>query len=137
MSIKAKVKIWTPEHKAKRLVWLNRLNSNPEQKAKNLESLKVLHANPEFQAKRLEGLNRLNSTPEQKERLKRLHSVQSHQVSVLDTLTNETTVYTSIAEAARTIKVSQGTICATFKRKGVSTIWMQKKRYRITKLSSI
>jgi len=60
--------------------------------------------------------------------------MQSHQVSVLDTLTNETIVYSSINEAARGIGVAHQSISGAFKRKpGESTVLL-KKRYQITKL---
>ncbi len=79
-------------------------NSNPEFKA----HLKRLHANPEIQAKRLE----------------RIHSIRSHQVSVLDSLTNETSVYPSIREAAKVIGVGKSSINQAFKRllEGESTV---------------
>ncbi len=122
----------------------------PEQKARQLKYLKILYANPEFRTKQIEQskiynlsqahqehLKKLNSSQEHREHLKRIWSLISHQVEVLDTLTNETTVYTSISEAARAIGVSHASISAAFKRqkeKGVSTILI-KKRYKITKLS--
>jgi group I intron endonuclease len=122
----------------------------PEQKAHQLKYLKILYANPEFRTKQIEQskiynlsqahqehLKKLNSSQEHQEHLKRIWSLISHQVEVLDTLTNETTVYTSISEAARAIGVSHASISAAFKRqkeKGVSTILI-KKRYKITKLS--
>lgn len=125
------------EYQAKRLERLKRLHQNPEYQAKRLEGLKRLHQNPEYQAKRLEGLERLNSSPEQKEHLKRLHSDQSQRVSVLDSKTNETTVYSSISEAARAISTNQSSISSAFKRKGdgSKTVCI-KTRYVITKLSN-
>lgn len=60
-------------------------------------------------------------------------------IEVLDTFTNETTVYLSISEAARAINVPYNTIAIAFQRLPAgaeSTIWVQKKRYQITKLSS-
>ena len=54
----------------------------------------------EQQAKRLEALKRLHSSKEHQEHLERLHSIQAQRVQVLDTLTNQLTVYPSISEAA-------------------------------------
>ena len=126
-----------PEYQAKRLEHLKRQHANPEIKAKNLEQLKVINADPEYQAKRLEHLKRLNASAEHKEHLNRLHSIQSHQVSVLDTLTNETIVYSSISEAARGIGVAPQSISGAFKLKpGESTVLIKKKRYQITKLAT-
>ena len=68
--------------------------------------------------------------------LNRLHSIQSHQVSVFDSLKNETIIYPSISEAARAIGVTESSIRIALKRKGDSTVWIKKKRYQITKLSS-
>jgi group I intron endonuclease len=122
---KIKLRDLTPEKKAKRLEQLKRSNANPESQAKNLEHLKRLNSSPEQK----EHLKRLHANPEIKakrlEHLKNLHSIQSHKVSVLDTLTNKTTVYLSISEAAKTIGVHPGNISRSFKRlkeKGVSTI---------------
>lgn len=128
----SKSKIWTPERKIKRLEQLKHLNQNPEFKAKRLEQLKVL-----------------NSSKEQLEHLKRLHENlaiilkgcakpprsgrPSVCIKVLDSLTNETTIYSSISEAARAIGVSQAAISKAFK-KSDSTVWIKNKRYKITKL---
>jgi hypothetical protein len=103
-----------------------------------LEHLKRLNANPDFKAKRLEYLKNYHSSKEHKEQLKRLHAQISHKVEIIDTLNNETTVYLSIREAARAIGVAQCSITNAFKRKGceASTIFIKKKRYRITKLSN-
>jgi group I intron endonuclease len=125
--------------------WLERLkisNSSPEHKAKRLEHLNRLHASPEFQAKRLEQLKRLNSSKEQLEHLKNLTAKQSHQVSVLDTLTNERTVYSSIKEVVRAIGVTAGAISKAFKKKSEKgetnpTIEVKKKRYKLTRLSVV
>jgi len=127
-----------PEFKAKRLERLKRQHADPEYIAKRLAALKVynlseksrehlkaLHENPEFQAKRLDHLNRLNSSSEHLEHLKQIHSIQSHQVSVLDTLTNQVTVYPSISAAARGIGCVDGTIrnaLKILKEKGVTRL---------------
>lgn len=55
-------------------------------------------------------------------------------IEVFDTLNNESRVYPSISEAARGIGVNQQTISEAFKRKGESTVFIKKKRYKITKL---
>ena len=137
-----------PEYQAKRLAALKVYNSSKEAR----DHLKRLELKPEFQAKRLEHLNHLNSSPEHKEQLKRLHAnpeIQakrlertraklSHPVSVLDSLNNETTVYSSVSEAAQAIGVTRASISLAFKRKGddceaAATVLIQK-RYQITKL---
>lgn len=127
----------TLEHKER----FKRINENPELIAQRLERLKRINADPEFQAKRLEQLNRFNSSKKHLEHLKNLTAKQSHQVSVLDTLTNERTVYPSINEVARAIGITAGAISTAFKKKGDKgetnpTITVKKKRYQITKLPS-
>ena len=132
MSIKAKAKIWTPEHKAKRL-----------------EQLKRLHADPEYKAKRLEHLKRLHSSQEHKEQIKRLgennkgrtktegSGKPSVPIEVLDLETGIKTIYPSISEAAGAVGITQSSISMAFKRKpGESSIFMKKKRYQITKLQN-
>ena len=96
------------------------------------EQLKNLQLNPEYRAKNLEHLKRLHSSPEHLEHLNRIHSIQSHQVSVLDTLTDQVTVYPSISAAARAIGCVDGTIRSTLKvlkEKGVSRLI--KKRFMV------
>lgn len=98
--------------------------------SERLEHLNRLHSDPEFKAKRLEHLKVLNSSKQQLEHLKRLHSNlaiilkgcakpegsgrPSVSIEVLDSLTNETTVYSSMGEAARAIEVNQTTISKRF-----------------------
>lgn len=91
-------------------------NTNPEL----LAHLKRIHADTEIQAKRLE----------------RIRSTRGQQISVLDTLTNETSVYPSLREAAKAIKVGKSGISQAFSRlpEGGSTVLINKKRYQITKL---
>jgi group I intron endonuclease len=118
---------------------LKHLHSNPEIQAKRLEGLKRIHQNPEYQAKRLEHadarhdslvprlrvpriLKRLHSSPEHKEHLNRLNLLQSKKVEVLDSQNNETTIYSSLSEAAIAIGVAQGSISNAFKRRGDSTV---------------
>jgi len=118
------------EEQAKRLAALKVYNSSKEARDHLKRHLKHLHSNTEIQAKRLEGLKRihleqlknLHSSTEHKEHLKRLNSIQSDQVSVLDSQNNETTIYPSISEAARAIGVNQSSISNAFKRRGDSTV---------------
>lgn len=86
-------------------------NTNPE----SIAHLKRVHTDLEIQAKRLE----------------RIRSIRAHQVSVLDTVTNETSVYPSLREAAKAIKVGKSSINQAFTRlpEGESTVLIQKKRY--------
>jgi hypothetical protein len=59
-------------------------------------------------------------------------------IEVLDHETGIQTIYPSISEAARAIGITQSGISMAFKQKpGESSIFMKKKRYQITKLSSI
>jgi len=138
-----------PEYKAKQQEHLKRLNSSkeqqehlkrlhadPEYKAKRLVQLKRLNADPEHKAKRLAQLKVLNSSKEQQEHLKRLALSLSFPIEVFDTENNETTIYPSIRLAARAIGVAHVSISVPFKREGESTIWIKKKRYKITKLSN-
>lgn len=55
---------------------------------------------------------------------------------MFDTLTNKTSVYSSIREAAKAIGVNPSSIVMAFKRKGEGTtgISIKNKRYGITKL---
>jgi len=97
-------------------------NLTPEQHAKHSKRFKDLYADPEFLTKRLEKSKIYFSSAKLKDHLKRLNSIKSHRVSVLDSLNNETTVYPSIGEAARAIGVSVVAIVMAFKYKGESTI---------------
>lgn len=110
---------------------LNRLNSSPEHKG----HLERLHKNSELQAKRLLALKIYNISPENKEHLKRLacqnkgrlrpegSGKPSISIEVFDTETNLTTVYSSISEAARAIRVTETAIRNAFTRKpGDSTV---------------
>lgn len=165
LKVKLKAEYLTLEQNAKRLEHWKILNANPEYRAKRLEHLKRLHSNAEQEVKRLEQLNIYNSSPEHRDHLKKLHSSKEHQeqlkrlnlsmkgrprpegagvpsvsVEVIDTLNGEITVYKSISEAGRSIGVTETAIRNAFKRqeeKGASTILIKKKRYQLTKLSSI
>ena len=88
----------------------------------------------EQKIKNIKRLNLLNASEKHLEHLKNLTAKQSHSVLVLDTLTNEKTIYPSISSAAKGIGVSQSGICLGFKSKGESSILVKKKRYQITKL---
>jgi group I intron endonuclease len=113
---------------------LKRLHADPEYKAKRLEQLKHLNADPEHKAKRLAQLKVLNASQEHKEHLKRLALSLSFPIEVFDTENNETTIYPSIRQAGRAIGVTHVSISMAFKREGESTIWIKKKRYKITAL---
>jgi group I intron endonuclease len=117
----------TPEHKAKLLEHLRRLHSNKEYqerlKERSREGIKIINANPEHKSKNLERLKIYNASKEHKEHLKHLQASRSNRVEVLDTLTNQITVYPSISEAARAIGCHKTTISKTLqhlKEKGVS-----------------
>jgi hypothetical protein len=90
---------------------LKRLNADPEFQAKRLEQLKRLNADPEFQAKRLERLkkNKGRARPEGAGR-------PNVPIEVLDSITNEATVYPSISECARALGMDESSIRKTFKR---------------------
>ena len=139
----------SPEFRAKHLERWKHLNGNPDFKAKRLEGLNRFHASPEFKAKHSEHLKVLNSSPEHKEHLKRLHlslkgrarpegaGSPSIPIEVLDTETNETTVYPSLSEAALAVGVSSSAINQAFKRKpGESSVFVKRKRYQVTKFST-
>jgi group I intron endonuclease len=91
-------------------------NSNSE----SIEHLKRIHSDLKIQAKRLE----------------RIRSIRAHQISVLDTVTNEISVYPSLREAAKAIGIGKSSISQAFTRlpQGESTVWIKKKRYQITKI---
>ena len=128
---------------------LTHLNSSPYEQEKKSEALKIYNSSPaakehlkglhedlEIQAKVTEHLKRLHANPEHKEHLKRLNSIKSQQVSVLDSLTNERTVYPSIRGAAVGIGINPGSLLKAFNRKkGESSVLIKNKRYLITKLS--
>ena len=83
----------------------------------------------------MEDLKRLHESEAHKEHMKKLGEMRSIKVEIFDTLSNETTVYSSTQEAAKAIGVGTSSISMAFKRKGESTtIFMKKKRYQITKL---
>lgn len=87
-----------------------------------------LHSNKEYK----EQLIKRHSSPEYRERLWEYSLARSHKVEVFDTLTNQTTVYISISEAARAIGCVKGTIVLAIKflkEKGVPRLI--KKRYLV------
>lgn len=103
----------------------------------------------ERRAKHLEHLKRINSSPEHKEQLKLLNlrkkgsprpegaGTPSVKIEVVDTLTQEKMVFTSISEAARAIGFTKEGISVAFKRqkeKGVEFIFIKKKRYMLKKI---
>jgi group I intron endonuclease len=89
----------------------------PEQKANNLEHLKIHNSSPEQREK-------------SRERLLEYNKSKGQVVEVLDTISNETTLYSTILQAAEAIGCVHGTILLAdkaFKEKGVSRLL--KKRY--------
>jgi group I intron endonuclease len=97
-------------------------NLTPEKQAKRLEHADARHDSlvPRLRVPRI--LKRLHSSPEHKEHLNRLNLLQSKKVEVLDSQNNETTIYSSLSEAAIAIGVAQGSISNAFKRRGDSTV---------------
>ena len=91
----------------------------PEQKTNNLEHLKIHNSSPEQREK-------------SRERLLEYNKSKGQRVEVLDTISNETTLYFSIRQAAEAIGCVHGTILLAdkaFKEKGVSRLL--KKRYTV------
>jgi group I intron endonuclease len=91
----------------------------PEQKANNLEHLKINNSSPEQREK-------------SRERLLEYNKSKGQVVEVLDTISNETTLYSTIRQAAEAIGCVHGTILLAdkaFKEKGVSRLL--KKRYTV------
>jgi group I intron endonuclease len=122
---KLKGRTLTTEHIAKLKSW----SLSPE----NKEHLKIINANPEQKARRLEQLRILHSSKEHQEHLKRLHTIRLQQVSVLDSLNNETTIYPSITEAAQVIGCTKSTISKVLKHQEEKRrLRLVKKRYLVT-----
>lgn len=71
----------------------------------------------EQKAERLKKLKIHNENPEQKERLNRIHAIQSKKLQVFNNLNNETTVYSSISEAAKVLGIYQASISLYLKNK--------------------
>jgi group I intron endonuclease len=116
-----KSKLWTPEHRANHLEALEILNSSEEQKKRASERMKILN---------------LNQREKTIERLLELNKLKGHRVEVLDTLTNETSVYSSIREAARSMSVDPSSIQKVLKplqQEEVSRLI--RKRYTVKKNS--
>lgn len=109
------------------------MRANPELKAKWLEGINRREANPEYQAERLERLNQINASRKGSPRTVGA-GTPCVALKVLDTLNNLTTVYPSIAEAAKAIGTVPSSISLAFKRKGEDSILIKNKRYCITKL---
>jgi group I intron endonuclease len=97
LSSLGKAKIWTPEHKAKRLEHLKRLNSSHKGRA------------------RPEGAG-----------------VPSIGIEVFDIENNETTVYPSIRDAARSIGCCDTTVGRALKIKMEKGVRLIKKRYTVS-----
>lgn len=82
--------------------------------------------------KQQEQLKILNSKPESIERLLEMSKARSKTVELLDTLNSTTTIYSSIAEAARSIGCDPGTVRYAIKNlqeKEISTLI--KARYKL------
>jgi group I intron endonuclease len=75
-------------------------------------------------AKLSEHLKNLNNSQKAKEHLKKLISLKSHKVEILDTLTNETRVYSSVSEAGRAIASAETVRRAlkVYEEKGISKL---------------
>ena len=83
-------------------------------------------------AQHLEHLNRHNATKENRERLLKYSQSRAIRVEVLDNLTNQITVYPSMAEAAISMgcsKVSVHLALKNLKEKGINRLI--KKRYQV------
>jgi group I intron endonuclease len=107
-SLEHKSKLWTPEHRANHLEALKTLNSNEEQRKRASEQMKMLNL--------------------------KLNKLRAHRVEVLDTLTNETEVYSSIREAAWSINVDPSTIQKVLKSLQKEELSrLIKKRYKVKK----
>lgn len=100
-----------------------------------LAKFKARSLTPEQKANSLVHLKIHNSSPEQREKsIKRIeyNNSKGQRVEVLDTISNETTLYTTIRQAAKAIGCVHGTILLAdkaFKEKGVSRL--VKKIYRV------
>lgn len=84
----------------------------PEQKAKHLEHLKIHNSSQEQREK-------------SRERLLEYNKSKGQRVEVLDTISNETTFYSTIRQAGKAIGCVHGTILLAdkaFKEKGVSRL---------------
>ena len=94
--------------------------------------MKARTLTPEQKAKLLEHLKVFNATPAQKEWEFKFIASRSKRVEVFYTLKQETTVYPSIREAARSIGCTNSAIVITLKNpweKGVTKL--VKKRYTV------
>lgn len=97
---------WTLDRKTKRLIQLKILNNDEKQIKRKLEQLAIL-----------------NASEKQKEHRKKLSVNRSKNIKILDTLTNKTTVYNSIEEAAGVVGRDSSVIrlvMKNIKEKGVS-----------------
>ena len=70
----------------------------------------------EQKAKQLEHLKKLHSSEDHRERISKFIELRSQRVEVLNTITDQKTVYSSIREAALAIGVTQAGISVAFKR---------------------
>lgn len=128
---KLKAYVFSPEHKSK--LW------TPEHRANHLEALKILNSSEEHKKRASERMKILNLNQREKtiERLLELNRLKGHRVEVLDTLTNETSVYSSIREAARSMGVDPSSIQKVLKplqQEEVSRLI--RKRYTVKKIAN-
>lgn len=120
---------------------------NPEQLIKR-EQYYINTINPEYNILRIAGsslgykhteeslakIRARSISQEHREHLKKLHLSRSHKVEVFDTLSNETTVFSSAREAALSLGCVESTISKALKHlkeKGVSNLI--KNRYMVKK----
>jgi group I intron endonuclease len=101
-----------------------------------LAKFKARSLTPEQKANSLVHLKLHNSSPEQREKYRKrileYNNSKGQRVELLDTISNETTLYTTIRQAAKAIGCVHGTILLAdkaFKEKGVSRL--VKKIYRV------
>lgn len=101
-----------------------------------LAKFKARSLTPEQKANSLVHLKIHNSSPEQREKYRKrileYNNSKGQRVELLDTISNETTLYTTIRQAAKAIGCVHGTILLAdkaFKEKGVSRL--VKKIYRV------
>jgi len=98
-------------------------NWTEERKAERMKQLEILNSNKELNYQKLARLANWNKSEKAKEHLKNLAENRSKKIKILDTITNETTVYNSIEEAARVVGRDSSVIrlvMKNIKEKGIS-----------------
>ena len=106
-----------------------------------IAKIKAIGLTPEQKIKHLDHLKKHNSSEEQREksrqRLLEYNKSKGFPVEVFDSLNNETTVYSSIREAAQAIQCAKSTIKVSLersKKKGISDLI--KKRFIVKLLNN-